>query len=568
MILAAEGGAVSRAVAGGARAGPTPVAWQHVITATGLELRAGTRILLADTALRLQHGDRVGLVGRNGAGKTTALRVLAGEAGPYAGAVTRSGPIGYLPQDPREGDLDISAKDRVLSARGLDTLVAELEKVQIQMAELTGNARDDAVDRYGRAEERFASLGGYAAEAEAARICSNLGLPDRVLGQAMRTLSGGQRRRVELARILFGAAEESGRSQSMLLLDEPTNHLDADSILWLRDFLRQFSGGLVIISHDVDLLAAVVNKVWFLDAVRGELDHYNMTWPRYLEARSTDEQRRRRERANAEKKASALMAQAAKMGAKATKAVAAQQMVRRAERLVSGLDEVRVADKVARIRFPDPAPCGRTPLTATGLSKSYGSLEIFTGVDLAIDRGSRVVVLGFNGAGKTTLLRLLGGFDTADTGQVVPGHGLRLGYYAQEHETLDPDRTVWENTRTAAPDAGAQELRNLLGAFLFKGEQLDQRAGTLSGGEKTRLALAGLVSSAANVLLLDEPTNNLDPASRQQVLDALRRYAGAVVLVTHDPGAVAALHPERVILLPDGTEDHWSPDYLDLVELA
>jgi ATPase subunit of ABC transporter with duplicated ATPase domains len=541
-----------------------------VITATGLELRAGTRILLADTTLRVHAGDRIGLVGRNGAGKTTSLRVLAGESLPYAGTVTASSPIGYLPQDPREGDLEVTAKNRVLSARGLDVLVADLEKVQIRMAELTDpDELDAATKQYGRIEERFSALGGYAAESEAARICSNLGLPDRVLDQKMQTLSGGQRRRVELARILFAArAEDGAGSGTMLLLDEPTNHLDADSIVWLRDYLRLFNGGVVIISHDVDLLAAVVNKVWFLDAVRGELDLYNMGWSRYLEARATDEQRRRRERANAEKKASALMAQAAKLGAKATKAAAAHQMVRRAEKLMSGLDDVRVADRVARIRFPQPAACGRTPLTARNLSKIYGSLEVFTGVDLAIDRGSRVVVLGFNGAGKTTLLRLLGGREKPDTGEVVPGHGLKLGYYAQEHETIDPDASVWENTRHAAPDAGAQELRNLLGSFMFAGEQLDQLAGTLSGGEKTRLALAGLVSSAANVLLLDEPTNNLDPASREQVLEALRSYAGAVVLVTHDPGAVSALQPERVILLPDGTEDHWSPDYLDLVELA
>jgi len=256
------------------------------------------------------------------------------------------------------------------------------------------------------------------------------------------------------------------------------------------------------------------------------------------------------------------------MGAKATKAVAAQNMAKRAQKLLDGLDEVRQSDKVAKISFPSPAPCGKTPLMAEGLSKSYGSLEIFTGVDLAIDKGSRVVVLGFNGAGKTTLLRLLGGGEKADAGKVVPGHGLKIGYFAQEHETLDHDASVWDNIRHMAPDEQEQRLRSLLGTFLFSGEQLDQPAGTLSGGEKTRLALAGLVSSAANVLLLDEPTNNLDPASREQVLDALRRYEGAVVLVTHDPGAVEALEPERVILLPDGTEDHWSEDYLDLVQLA
>ncbi|MGW3962333.1 ABC-F family ATP-binding cassette domain-containing protein [Amycolatopsis sp. NPDC005003] len=542
-----------------------------MITATGLELRAGSRILLNGVTLRIQPGDRIGLVGRNGAGKTTSLKVLAGEGEPHAGDVRRTGELGYLPQDPREGDLSVTAKDRVLSARGLDKLMRDMEKAQASMAELVDDAaRDKAINRYARLEERFASLGGYAAESEAARICSNLGLADRVLAQTLQTLSGGQRRRVELARILFAAAEAGagGKSETILLLDEPTNHLDADSINWLRGFLKQHDGGLVVISHDVELLADVVNKVWFLDATRGELDLYNMGWQRYLDARATDEKRRRRERANAEKKASALQQQAAKLGAKATKAVAAKNMARRAEQMLSALEDTRQADKVARIKFPEPAPCGRTPLTAEGLSKSYGSLEIFTGVDLAIDRGSKVVVLGLNGAGKTTLLRLLGGMETQDTGSVVPGHGLRLGYYAQEHETLDHDASVWENIRHLAPDTGAQELRNLLGSFLFTGEQLDQPAGTLSGGEKTRLALAGLVSSAANVLLLDEPTNNLDPASRAQVLDALRSFAGAVVLVTHDPGAVEALEPERVILLPDGTEDHWSADYLELVQLA
>ena len=543
-----------------------------MITATDLELRAGTRILLSGATLRVQPGDRIGLVGRNGAGKTTSLRVLAGEGEPYAGDLMRKGEVGYLPQDPREGNLSVTAKDRVLSARGLDELLREMEKAQSAMSEHADDSqRDREVRRYGRLEERFAALGGYAAESEAARICANLGLADRVLAQQIGTLSGGQRRRVELARILFAASEAGsggGGAGTTLLLDEPTNHLDADSVNWLRAFLKGHNGGLVVISHDVELLADVVNKVWVLDATRGVVDTYNMTWQRYLDARAADEKRRRRERANAEKKASALQTQADKMRAKATKAVAAQNMARRAQRLLSGLEEVRQADKVARIRFPEPAPCGKTPLTAEGLSKSYGSLEIFSGVDLAIDRGSRVVVLGLNGAGKTTLLRLLGGMEPADSGEVVPGHGLRIGYYAQEHETLDHQASVWDNVRHAAPDTPEQQLRSLLGTFLFTGEQLDQPAGTLSGGEKTRLALAGLVSSAANVLLLDEPTNNLDPASRERVLDALRGYTGAVVLVTHDPGAVEALEPERVILLPDGTEDHWSADYLELVQLA
>ncbi|MDX6285268.1 MAG: hypothetical protein QOG53_753 [Frankiales bacterium] len=532
-----------------------------MLTATDIELRAGPQLLLEHATFRVGSGDRVGLVGRNGAGKTTLTRILAGEGQPAGGAVTRGGSVGYLPQDPRTGDLEVLARDRILSARDLDVVLRDMRDAEGAMASADDDRRDAAVRRYGRLDEEFHVRGGYAAESEAASIASSLGLPERVLTQSLGTLSGGQRRRVELARILFSGAET-------LLLDEPTNHLDADSIVWLRDFLRGHQGGLVVISHDVDLLSATINRVFHLDATRAALDIYNVGWSTYLEQRETDERRRRRERVGAERQAAALKAQADRMRAKATKARAAQSMQKRAERLLSGLEDVRQSDKVARLRFPDPAPCGRTPLTATELSKSYGSLEVFTDVDLAIDRGSRVVVLGLNGAGKTTLLRIIAGIEPPDTGEVVPGHGLKIGYYAQEHETLDPDRTVLENMRATAPSSTDVELRKILGSFLFSGDSVDKPARVLSGGEKTRLALATLVVSSANVLLLDEPTNNLDPASRAEVLGALATYKGAVVLVTHDEGAVHALSPERVILLPDGVEDHWSEDFVDLVALA
>ena len=538
-----------------------------MITATGIELRAGSRILMEDVSFRVGPGDRVGLVGRNGAGKTTLTKVLAGESQPAAGTVTRSGALGYLPQDPRTGNLDVLARDRILSARGLDEVVRGLREAEQMMASDDAPTHEKGMRRYSRLDAEFTTKGGYAAESEAATIASSLSLPDRVLGQPLHTLSGGQRRRVELARILFSGTG-SDMAETTLLLDEPTNHLDADSIAWLRGFLSQHKGGLVVISHDVGLLEACVNRVLHLDANRATIDTYNLGWKAYLTARETDERRRKRERQNAEKQAGVLLAQAAKMGAKATKAKAAQGMARRAERMLSGLEDIRASDKVAKLRFPEPAPCGKTPIMAEGLSKSYGSLEIFTDVDLAIDKGSRVVVLGLNGAGKTTLLRLLSGTEKPDTGDILPGHGLRLGYYAQEHETLDPERSVLENMRSSAPDLPEVEARRVLGSFLFSGEDVDKPASVLSGGEKTRLALATLVVSAANVLLLDEPTNNLDPASRDEVLAALAGYKGAVVLVTHDEGAVDALDPERVLLLPDGVEDLWNPSYADLVNLA
>ncbi|WP_454083479.1 ABC-F family ATP-binding cassette domain-containing protein [Georgenia sp. Marseille-Q6866] len=537
-----------------------------MITAHDVSMRIGARELLHEATFRVDAGMRIGLVGRNGAGKTTLTKLLAGEDATsgvvqHTGTITRTGEIGYLPQDPRTGDMDVLARDRVFSARGIDGILRRIRKAEADMGTKTGDAQAKAMERYSRLDAEFDAQGGWAAESEAARFTSNLGLPTRVLDQPLHTLSGGQRRRVELARILFSGADT-------LLLDEPTNHLDHDSIVWLREYLSTFSGGLIVISHDVELLRATVNTVFHLDANRGELDVYNLGWDAYLKQREQDERRRRKERQNAEKKASVLLAQADKMRAKATKAVAAQNMIRRAERMVAGLEETRRADKVAALRFPDPAPCGRVPLTAEGLSKSYGSLEVFTDVNLAIDRGAKVVVLGLNGAGKTTLLRMLGGVEEPDTGEVIPGHGLKVGYYAQEHETLDVERTVVENLRSAAPDLTDTQVRSVLGSFLFSGDDAEKPAKVLSGGEKTRLALAVLVVSSANVLLLDEPTNNLDPASREEILGALRTFTGAVVLVTHDEGAVEALEPDRVLLLPDGDEDMWNDSYRELVALA
>lgn len=526
-----------------------------------LEIRVGARLLMEDVSFRVDRGDKIGLVGRNGAGKTTLTKILAGEGQPSGGSIDRSGEIGYLPQDPRSGDPEQTARTRILDARGLGSTVLGMRAATDDMASSDPAVSAAGMAAYSKLDDRFLALGGYAAEAEAASIASNLALPDRILDQQLKTLSGGQRRRIELARILFSGADT-------MILDEPTNHLDADSVVWLREFLKSYQGGVIVISHDVDLVEEVVNKVFYLDANRQVIDVYNMGWKHYLRQREADEERRKKERVNVEKKATQLQLQAARFGAKASKAAAAHQMVARAERMLSGLDEVRQVDRVAKLRFPDPAPCGRTPLAASGLSKSYGSLEIFTSVDLAIDRGSKVVVLGLNGAGKTTLLRILAGVDRPDTGQVEPGHGLRIGYYAQEHETIDVKRSVLENMVSSSPQLTETEARRVLGSFLFTGDDGYKPAGVLSGGEKTRLALAMIVVSGANVLLLDEPTNNLDPASREEILGALASYSGAVVLVSHDEGAVEALNPERVLILPDGVEDHWNKDYADLISLA
>jgi len=528
------------------------------IEAQQLEIRIGARQLLKPTDFHVSAGDKIGLVGRNGAGKTTLTRVITGDMLPSGGSVRVTGKLGYLPQSTHAADPGQTALDRVMSARDIASLISRIRKAEKEMTDPDPDVMEKAMRRYDRAMQDFENAGGYTAQSEAIKMGESLGLSQEVLKQTLGTLSGGQRRRIELARILFSDADT-------LILDEPTNHLDADSIEWLRGYLKNFEGGFLVISHSTELLDETVNKVWHLDAQLAQIDMYSMGWKAYLHQRVVDEERRRREREVAEKKAERLMKQGIRLHAKATKAVAAQNMMRRAEKLLEGTQEAQRKEKVADIRFPEPAPCGRTPIMAKDISKAYGSNIVFAGINLAIDKGSRVVILGYNGAGKTTTLRILAGEETPDTGEVVYGHGAKIGYFAQEHDTVDDTLTVLENLQHVAPELNDTQARSILGSFLFSGDDAMKPARVLSGGEKTRLALATLVTSRANVLLLDEPTNNLDPASRDEILKAIAKYEGAIVLVTHDEGAVEALNPERVLLMPDGDEDLWNDEYLDLV---
>ena len=503
------------------------------IEVQGLEIQIGARTLLHPTNFHVAKGDKIGLVGRNGAGKTTLTRVITGDMLPTAGKVRVSGKLGYLPQDTHASDPTQTALDRMMSARDIATIINRIRKAEKDMTDPDPDVMSKAMTRYDKAMQDFDKAGGYAAQSEAISMAASLGLPQEVMEQQLGTLSGGQRRRIELARILFSNADT-------LILDEPTNHLDADSIEWLRGYLKKYEGGFLVISHSTELLDEVVNKVWHLDAQLGQIDMYSLGWKAYLHQRVVDEERRRREREVAEKKADRLMKQGIRLHAKATKAVAAQNMMRRAEKLLENTSEAQKAEKVADIRFPEPAPCGRTPIMAKDISKAYGSNIVFAGVNLAID-------------------------EEPDTGSVEYGHGCKIGYFAQEHDTLDLNATVLENLQHVAPELDNTQARSILGSFLFSGDDAMKPAHVLSGGEKTRLALATLVTSRANVLLLDEPTNNLDPASREEILKAIAKYEGAIVLVTHDEGAVEALNPERVLLMPDGDEDLWNDSYLELV---
>ena len=523
-----------------------------------LSVEVGGRYTLTDASFSLHAGDKVGLVGRNGAGKTSMLKVLAGEAPAAHGMIVRPPALGYLPQDPppRGAGLDGTALSHVLSGRGLDAAASRLEELRIRVDE-DPSARN--VKAYAAAQEAFESSGGYSAESEVRRIVAGLGLGHDRLDLPISALSGGERRRVELARILFAGSD-------CLMLDEPTNHLDVDAKTWLMSFLRAFRGELLVISHDLALLDQAITRVLHLD--EGELVEYRGTYSQYLVARQADEERRTKIAAHQDAEIRRLSTLADSMRHQTAKrARIAKSLDKRVEKLGTQRIEVRKAGPSIRVKLPEPPHSGRTVLEVVDLAKAFGSKVVFEDVTFDVGRGERMLVLGLNGAGKTTLLRSIVGELEPDLGEVTLGHEASLGYYAQEHEGIRRGRSVLEHIRDEA-GLSDQYLRGLLGMFGLRGDLQFQDAGTLSGGEKTKLALAMLVAGRHNLLLLDEPTNNLDPPSRTAIGNALRDWKGAMVLVSHDAEFVAELAPSRVLLMPDGIVDHWSDDFLDLVELA
>ncbi|HZT64759.1 MAG TPA: ABC-F family ATP-binding cassette domain-containing protein [Acidimicrobiales bacterium] len=529
-----------------------------MLEARSLTVEVGGAVTLDDASFSVHGGEKVGLVGRNGAGKTSLLRVLAGEALPSSGRVLRRGALGYLPQDPRirGEDVDATALSHVLSGRGVDAAARQLEKLRLAVEEDPSAAN---VGRFARAEERFGLEGGYAAEGEVRRIAAGLGLRADRLDLPVGVLSGGERRRVELARILFAGSD-------LLLLDEPTNHLDTDAKAWLMGFLRSYRGALIVVSHDLHLLDEAITRVVHLD--EGTLVDYRGTYSQYLEARRADEERHARLADRQQGEMRRLKALADVMRHQTEKrARKAKTLDRKVEKMRANLVAAPSRQRRYNVRFPVPPRAPRTVIDVEGLTKSYGGPPVFAELDFAVERSERLLVMGLNGAGKTSLLRILAGESQPDAGEVRFGPGVSVGYYAQEHEGIHAGLDVITHLRQqgATPDV---DLRSLLGMFALTGEKAFQDAGTLSGGEKTKLALTQLVAGRHNLLLLDEPTNNLDPPSREAVGRALASWPGTMVVVSHDSGFVSELAPDRVLLMPDGDLDYWSDDLLDLVALA
>jgi len=533
----------------------------------GVSVEVGGRLIVENVSFSVMPKDKVALVGRNGAGKTSLFKVLGGAAEAAGGSIARKGGFGYLPQDPRiEGVPDTRpAVNHVLSGRAIDEQLERIEKLRIAMEE---DASERNVARYSRAQDEFATNGGYAAESEARSIMAGLGLPVDRMDLPIGVLSGGERRRVELSRILFAGSD-------LLLLDEPTNHLDVDAKTWLLDFMRKYRGALLVISHDLDLLDEAITRVVHLDRPNedslGIVYEYRGTYTQYRTARAKDEERLAKVAVQQSKEIARLQAVVDRFGAKATKAAMAHSKEKQIARLEAQRVEVGPGDRAMKVRFPDPPPCGGTVVSASNLSKAYGGPPVFEDVSFDLGRGERLLVLGLNGAGKTSLLRILAGESTANLGDFRFGHQVEVGYYAQEHDNLRTDRSLLENIRAEVPPNlvyTETQLRGLLGMMGLSGEKVYQESGTLSGGEKTKLALAMLMVGRNNLLLLDEPTNNLDPPSRESVADALSAWKGAIVFVSHDTEFVERLSPTKVLLMPDGQVDYFNDDWLELVSLA
>jgi ATPase subunit of ABC transporter with duplicated ATPase domains len=528
------------------------------LEARDLVVEIGGKIVVESLSFDLRTGDKVGVVGRNGAGKTSTMKVLAGEEEPAGGTVVRRGSVGYLRQDPRQHraeDDDLSL-EHILSARGLVDLNRRLEKARIAL----GESHDErSIRRFSRLEEEYTLLGGYHAESEAKTIVAGLGLAQDRLALPVKTLSGGERRRLELARILFGGSD-------LLLLDEPTNHLDVDAKTWLMRFLAGYKGALMVISHDIGLLDASITRILHIDP-EGVVE-YKGTYSQYRKARAQDEERLTKLAARQEAEIHRLKTLADSMrGQTVKRARIAKTLDTRVSKLEAKKVEGPKRERKVRFRFPEPPHSGRTILTVDGLAKSYGGPPVFTDVSFSIGRGERLLILGLNGAGKTTLLRILTDQTEADEGTFAYGYGVEPGYYAQEHEGINDGETVLDHMKDAS-SAEDLTLRTLLGMFDLHGDIAFQDAGTLSGGEKTKLALAQLVAGRRNLLLLDEPTNNLDPPSRTAIAEALRGWPGTMIIVSHDPEFVEALAPERVLIMPEGQLDYFGDDHRDLVELA
>ncbi|MGF7161537.1 ATPase subunit of ABC transporter with duplicated ATPase domains [Rhodoligotrophos appendicifer] len=505
----------------------------------------GNQIVFIEASAALQRGEKIGLVGPNGAGKTTLFRMITGEDMPDEGqvAVDRGVTIGYFSQD--VGDMaGRSAVVEVIDGVGpVGALAAEMAELEAAMADPDrADEMDDIITRYGDVQSRYDELDGYALDGRAREVLHGLGFSQAMMDGDVGTLSGGWKMRVALAKILLMRPD-------IMLLDEPSNHLDLESLIWLEGFLKGFDGAVLMTSHDREFMDRVINKIIEIDG--GALTSYSGNYGFYRQQRAIAEAQQQAQFQRQQAMLAKEIAFIERFKARASHAAQVQSRIKKLDKI----ERVEPPKRQQTVRFEfQPAPrSGEDVATVKGVHKSYGDRTIYDGLDFQVRRRERWCVMGVNGAGKSTLLKLIAGASEPDSGTVTRGPSVKMGYFSQHAmELLDAERTVLQSLEDSFPLAGQAALRALAGCFGFSGDEIEKRCRVLSGGEKARLVMAKMLFDPPNFLVLDEPTNHLDIATKQMLVEALSRFEGAMLFVSHDRHFLAALSNRVLELTPDG----------------
>jgi ATP-binding cassette subfamily F protein 3 len=528
-----------------------------MLSLAGISKRYGSQVVLDEVAWGVPDGARVGLAGPNGAGKSTILRILAGELEPDAGtiALPRGARVGHLPQHILGLGGETVLGHALAAFADLHALEQRRADLEHKLATVDPQRDEYAaiMDRYVAVCEEWDHRGRYDIESETESVLHGLGFTDPDLDCDLGELSGGWQMRAALAQVLL-------RRPDVLLLDEPTNYLDLEARTWLEEFLAAYPGTLIMVAHDRYFLDVAVNHI--AEVLHGKVTDYPMNYSRYLAERETRLEEARIAYETQKEEIERIESFISRFRYQASKAALVQSRVKQLERL-ERLPPPDGHERTLKIRLPEAPRGGRITLALEGARKRYGEREVYGGIDVTIERGARVALVGPNGAGKTTLLKLLAGELALDGGTRTVGHNVRIGYFAQDHaEALDMNRSALDEVMSVATMETARHVRGLLGAFLFSGDAVEKRVGVLSGGERSRLALAKLLLEPMNCLLLDEPTNHLDLTAKEVLFDALLAYHGSMVIVAHDRYILDRL-PTQVIEVGHGRAVRYLGNYED-----
>ena len=528
-----------------------------MVTVGNLSIYFGSRELFSKIAFFIGNRDRIGLVGKNGAGKSTLLKTLAGEQRPNEGSVAfaRGTTVGYLQQEMHHNEQATvyeEAKTAFAEVQRLSQRVDELTDAITHHEDYTSDDYAKKIEELEEASHRLDLLGSGNLEEKIEKVLKGLGFRSEDMNRKMHEFSGGWKMRVELGKILL-------QNPDLLLLDEPTNHLDIESIEWLEDFLKDYPGAIVLISHDRTFLDNVTNRT--IEISKGKIYDYKFSYSKYIVQREAEIERQEREAKNQQKYIEDTEKLINKFRAKKDKAAFAQTLIRKLEKM----EKVEVDDfdgTKVRISFPPSPHAGKVIMTGNALGKAYGNLRLFSGLDMEIVRGQKIALVGKNGVGKSTLVRMIVGSESHE-GEMKPGYSVQLGYYAQnQSDQLDMEKTVFQTIDDEATGDMRRQVRSLLGSFLFSGDDVDKKVKVLSGGEKARLAFCKLLLQPYNFLVLDEPTNHLDLASKEVLKQALMKFDGTMLVVSHDRDfldglteLVYEIKPDRLRVWPGLVKD-------------